>query len=428
MLVVGGGLAGLAAAWRLQSRGAEVTLLEARQRTGGHLVREKLAGIEFEPSQPVLPASAPALFGLVRELGLGARVRRVPIERALLADGRRRRPVEFSHISRSGFGGLRRRRIRRLLEWFGPQLDPRRPELGVRLDDRSAADFARLYLGRARDPEQLGPLFESAFGLDSSDTSRLLFMLLLDAAADLRVANAFGLPGLVDALASRLDDVRVETPVAQVAADGRRVTLVSGERMAADAVVLALCTRRARGLVENFLPGERAFFDAGRRVERLHLAVALGTELSTPLTWLRSGPRQARGGTLSAIADATPPGATLSGAKAGGSLALLVARPRGLRETTKSDERRAERLLEEARAVWPSLGQSIEGTLVCRPGATPEFGVGHYRRVAALREAQAEAPDRALFFADPALVGPHCEGAVQSAERAVADALAFLDR
>ena len=425
MLVVGGGLAGLSAAWRLQSRGAEVTLLEARQRTGGHLVREKLAGIEFEPSWPVVPASAPALCGLVRELGLGARVRRTPIERAVLADGRRHRPIELSPVSRRGFGGLRRRRVRRLLEWFGPKLDARRPELGVRLDDRSTAAFARLYLGRAPDPEQLGPLFESAFGLDSRDTSRLLLMLLLDAAADLRVSSVSGLSALVEALASRLDDVRLEAPVARVAADGRQCTLVSGEQLTADAVVIALCTRRARGLVESLLPGERAFFDAGRRVERLHLALALGTELTAPLTWL---PR-ARGGTLSAIADATPLAAERAGeVRAGGRLALLVARPHGLRDTTESDERRAERLLREARAVWPSLAHGVEGTLVCRPGATPEFGPGHYRRVAALREAGAQAPDRSLFFADPALVGPHCEGAVQSAERAAADALAFLER
>jgi len=410
--VVGGGLAGLTAAWRLKSAGAQVTLLEARQRTGGHLVREKLAGVEFEPSWPVVPASAPALSGLVHELGLGARVERTAIERAVLADGRRQRPIELSPVSRRGFSGLRRRRIRRLLEWFGPMLDARRPELAVRLDDRSVADFARLYLGRAVDPEQLGPLFESAFGLDSSDTSRLLFMLLMDAAAGLRVESVSGLSVLAEALASRLDDVRLETPVASVGADGRSLTLVSGEKLETDAVVVALCTRRARGLVESFLPGERAFFDAGRRVERLHLAVALGSELTAPLTWL---PRK-RGGTLSAIVAVDS------------RLALLVARPRDLHETTESDERRAERLLSEAGAVWPSLARGVEGTLVCRPGATPEFGVGHYRRMAALREAQAAAPDRALFFADPALVGPHCEGAVQSAERAAADALALLDR
>ena len=74
------------------------------------------------------------------------------------------------------------------------------------------------------------------------------------------------------------------------------------------------------------------------------------------------------------------------------------------------------------------ISASVEGTLVCRPGATPEFGVGHYRRVAALRAAQAETPQRALFFADPALAGPHCEGAGQSAERAAAAALALLGR
>ena len=69
-------------------------------------MREKLGGIEFEPASSSIPASAPALFGLVRELGLSDAVRRVPLSRAEL--GTRALDLEDGLL---GFNGLRRRRL-----------------------------------------------------------------------------------------------------------------------------------------------------------------------------------------------------------------------------------------------------------------------------------------------------------------------------
>lgn len=389
-LVVGGGLSGLVAAWRLQGAGVRVTLLEAGTRTGGRYRREKSEALEFEPAHTAVPLSSPALFGLVRELGLGASVERTPLGRVEFVDATRRRVVALDD-GLLGLDGLRRRRLRRLLEWFGPLIDPREPERGVRLDDRSMRDFVRLYVGRRCNPEHLQPLFESQLGLDSRDTSRLLLMSMLEPDANLRTANVFGLAALAEALRSALDDVRLEARVRRIAADGRSVELDSGDLLEADAVVAAVAAPQVPRLVERLLPGERAFFDAARRIERRHCIVALTEPLELPC-WIVEGP-------LAAIVPE-------------GRHARLIARG-GSRDT----------LLMHARGTCPALIRTARDVVECDPGAVPEFGVGHYRRLAALREAAPSAPERALFFADASLVAPHAEGAVQAAERAAAQVL-----
>jgi monoamine oxidase len=80
--IVGGGLAGLVAAWRLQQQGArDVLLLEARATLGGRILSVDARGSRVDTAQPALdrfdlgpswywPAIQPQLDRLVTELGL----------------------------------------------------------------------------------------------------------------------------------------------------------------------------------------------------------------------------------------------------------------------------------------------------------------------------------------------------------------------
>lgn len=69
VVVIGGGISGLACALRLQHLGASVTLLEASSRPGGLIGTEERQGFLFE-SGPQSFQGTEALLGLIRDLGI----------------------------------------------------------------------------------------------------------------------------------------------------------------------------------------------------------------------------------------------------------------------------------------------------------------------------------------------------------------------
>jgi oxygen-dependent protoporphyrinogen oxidase len=68
--VIGGGIAGLAAAWELHQGGAKVTVLEARPRLGGVIVTKRSRGWLLEGGPDSFLTTKPAAVDLVREAGL----------------------------------------------------------------------------------------------------------------------------------------------------------------------------------------------------------------------------------------------------------------------------------------------------------------------------------------------------------------------
>lgn len=74
VVVIGGGMAGLAAAWRLMSHDIPVTLLERNERVGGVLGTVDIGGHVFERGPTTVLSSAESLLQLIDEVGLTDRV------------------------------------------------------------------------------------------------------------------------------------------------------------------------------------------------------------------------------------------------------------------------------------------------------------------------------------------------------------------
>lgn len=72
VIIIGGGAAGLAAARTLEEAGANVLLLEARERLGGRVFTEDQAGAlgPIELGAEFIHGSAPALDGVIQEAAL----------------------------------------------------------------------------------------------------------------------------------------------------------------------------------------------------------------------------------------------------------------------------------------------------------------------------------------------------------------------
>jgi oxygen-dependent protoporphyrinogen oxidase len=435
-IVVGAGFAGLAAATRLRALGFEVTVIEREPAPGGRARALPLAGLEVDPCAALLWTSDVALRSLLDGLGQPDELEAWPAGGLCRADESGvLHPLASSRPSASsrpqGLGrreALRMARLDRLAARYAPLLERRAPERGGVLDDRSAAEWARLYFGDGVRTTWVEPLLAASTLGDDAEASRLLFLLQYKATRRAAAASLRAGPGpLAEALARRLPTrlgVEVEDLVA--VSGGFEVACCEaarGEgrfRLSADAVVLAVPPGLALGIGANVLATPEKDYLAGVR-HRPALSLALMTRdgvapparrivATAPGRALRS--LQFQGGT------AQPRASEILVAIASGEFA----RENG----DTADDALVRRLTAEAERLAPQHLREVKAARLVRwTEALPCFGVGHYRAVAQVRKAEAWqlAEGRRLVLAGDHLLGPRLEDAIASGLRA-ADALA----
>jgi protoporphyrinogen/coproporphyrinogen III oxidase len=91
--IVGGGVAGLAAAFLLRDAGLTVTVLEGSPRLGGKLAVSEVGGVEVDAGAEALLARRPEGVGLIAELGLSGELRRPGTTSAGIWTGGEVRPL-----------------------------------------------------------------------------------------------------------------------------------------------------------------------------------------------------------------------------------------------------------------------------------------------------------------------------------------------
>ncbi len=294
--IVGGGMAGLAAAYELTRRGIEFTLLEASPRAGGVVLSEEVDGFTIDAGPDALLIQKREGVALCEELGLGPRlISTRPPRLAFIQRGGRLHPLPASSVLGipTEFGPFVRTR---LFSW------PAKIRMGMEMfvprrtssDDESIGAFVRRRFGDEAATYLAEPLLA---GIHAGDVERLsvqaLFPRFVEAErkygsllrafrAQRRPPSPDGafksLPGglseLVRALVAALPGsaVRLRTPVARVglashgvhsgAARGAEsfhptndagdyvVETASGERIGARAVIVASPAFAAARLLE----------------------------------------------------------------------------------------------------------------------------------------------------------------------------------
>ena len=283
--IVGGGIAGLSAAFYLEQarqRGAalDYVLYESEERLGGVLRSERVDDCLVEAGPDSFLTEKPWAADLCRELGLADqligsndRLRRtwILVNRRLrrLPDGlqfmvpTKTWPIVFSRLFSLGT------KLRMVGELFSP---PRSPAA-----DESAAALVERHFGREVVERLADPLLAGVYG---GDAERLSARAVLPRFAGMEARSGSlirgmlaarrnragsppqplftslqdGMQQLVDAVIARLQPsaLRTATPVTQLRREGERwlVTLASGPAEPFDSVVLAVPAFRASDLLE----------------------------------------------------------------------------------------------------------------------------------------------------------------------------------
>ncbi len=442
VIVVGAGFAGLEVARRLAGAGVDPLVVEQEPQVGGRAASERLGGVLVDAGGCVVRAGDLALREMLAGAGLESMLELWPAGAVMQARDGALAPIDatsFSGIAAiPGMGrvaGWRAPRLERLTDRFARLLDATAPEQAARLDDRSVADFARLYFGTRALERWIEPRLAHASSLDAEQTSRVAFLLRGGPGPGAALGTLRGGAG---ALASRLaESVAVRRGIAVraiEAAAGGRMRVRASERFAGDedefdAVVIATPAASALALAGAFLlPAERSFFEQARTLPSVSLVVALRERLEdAPRRVLVPAAERsplAAIGVCSLDAPATPNGV--------GSIVTLLARAPYAAGAIDSSSQAIEKDLLGAATRWlPALDRSPVITQVARWRAgIPAFDVGRYRAIRHFFEIQRDLRrgGRRLYFAGDHLVTPSIDGALASGARAARAVLTDLAR
>lgn len=301
-VVVGAGVTGLMAAWRLTQAGQDVVVLEARDRVGGRLRTERHGDSEFEIGGQWISPDQAALSALVDELGLTtyARYREGESLYVNAAGDVRRFTGEVLPVSESTNAAIDA--LVDKLDALAAAMDPDRPWahpdsaeldrvtfaqwLEQQTDDVEARDNVALYIGPAMLTK---PAYSfSALQAVQMSASAGSFSNLVDAdfILDRRVVG--GLASVPRKLAELLGDrVRLGADVERVDwSSAGAVVNVDGEAIEAGHVILALPpTHVSRIRLNPALPTDHRH---ARSHQSFGLVIKVQVEYPTPF-WRDSG-------------------------------------------------------------------------------------------------------------------------------------------
>lgn len=429
--VVGGGPAGLAAAWRLVSSGCRVRVYESRTEVGGGLRTEEIAGVAADPVVQLISEGYTELRSLLERMGCADRLVEVPGEDALWRRGSIH-PLQYGSVARMALSAALPGRLKlRLglkympfLERHASNLDLNQPAIATAagLDDETIAEWGQRELGEDFVELLAYPLLAAYYGVLPEETGAGLFHALAHAGTRVRLFGVRGGGGrlgsdMAAALRERGVDLALHTRVDRVALDGDEVHIqCDGDSFRHQAVVVALPPAAAAGVTDAAWLGEVP----GRSTATLILA----TRSPIRTGWFGlSIPRTAPpGDRIAAVAVQAEKRtgvvrdggsrADAGSAAAAGSLVVVPTPAEGEQWAEWEPGRVLERALPAVERVLPDVaGDVVEARVVRLPGAVTLPLPGHYRRMAGRAE-QSSTPRIAL--AGGYLVAPTVEGAVRS--------------
>ncbi len=466
--VIGGGVAGLAAAFLLRNTGLTVTVLEGSPRLGGKLTVSEVAGVPVDAGAEALLARRPEGTGLIADLGLSAalevpgttsagiwtrgRVRPLPRRQFMGV------PADFDELAATGIvsaPGIARARLDCTLparEQDGDESVTSRVggRLGAEVVDRLVEPLlGGVYAGRCDDlsfEATLPTLASAARGHASLAQAAALLLPPDRGAADadrpapLPVFTTLtgGLGSLPAALAAESGAIiRTGAMVRELTrtASGWRLTVGSAhapEWLDADAVIIAVPATPASRLLAGAASGAAAAGRAATALAEIKYASMAIITLAFPVTAFAE-PVSGSGFLVPAVDDRAVKAVTFSTVKwphlrrdnPGVHVVRCSVGRLGEDVVLQRDDAELAALaaadLADATGV---RGEPVDVRVTRWGGGLPQYSVGHLDRVAAIRAAVAAVPGVAVCGAAYDGVGiPAC---ITTARLAVDQVLAYL--
>lgn len=432
VIVVGGGIAGLTAAWRLRRAGHEVRIFEREVASGGRMRSERRGAFVVDRGAQFVFSGYADLHALAEELGLADQVR--PISRtrnAILRDGRLlgSDPQSLLSLLRSPLLSLRSKVTLPRILWHvwkhRQKLNPRYPEIAASLDVEDMASFLRRTVGEEAFEYVFAPAFSATFLSEPEEISAALVLLTLRFLLGGFELQTFegGIGRLTEALTALLP-VQTNCNVLRIESDPVAARVVYEDHgdpreAVAGSVVVALPGSLVQRVCATLTASEQAFF---RNVRYNRGIVAFLMTANAPATLPYYGvafPRS-EGLDLYGVAVAHhKPGSAPAGT---GLLSTTLNAQATERMWNESDE--AILALVLSNLEHTPIGQlHLVDSLVCRwDPMLPQFYPGYLPHLAHFLARHDRSPR--LAFAGDYLIGPYTEAAVTSGVRAAEDILA----
>ncbi|GLW48302.1 protoporphyrinogen oxidase [Streptomyces sp. NBRC 14336] len=425
VVVVGAGIAGLAAAHRLLAEGRRVTVLEAAERVGGKLLPGEIAGVRVDLGAESMLARRPEAVDLAREVGLDEKLQPPATATASLWTRGALRPMPKGHVmgvpgtADAVAGVLSADGLARIAR----DTELPRTEVG---DDIAVGRYVAERVGREVVDRLVEPLLGGVYAGDAYRISMRsavpqLFQaarthhclteavreIQAKAAANPQTGPVFmGIEGgigtlplaVAESVRARGGEIRTGTPVTALRRGTDGWTVVTGDRtLHADAVVLAVPATTAAGLLRAEFPAAAAELAAVEYASMALITLAYRrAETDLP---------EGSGFLVPPVDGRTIKASTFASRKWGWigeeDPDLLVLRTSvGRHGETEILQRDDAELVEVSRhdlKAATGLDATPVATRVTRwTDGLPQYPVGHHARVARIREHLASAPGLAV--------------------------------
>ena len=413
VVIIGGGIAGLAAAWELQKRGIDYVLLEGSNRLGGKILTERRDGFIMEGAADSFITQKPFGWQLCKEIGLG--------DHLLPTNDQRRQ----TYVLRGGELHPMPRGMRLIIptdpeaiqetlllseegkeQMLAEPAVPPRQETG----DESLASFVRRRYGEEAlrvfgeplmagiytgNPENLSmaasfPQYlkmEQEYGSLAEAVRQMVLPLPRpDAPRSMFVSLKKGMYELVEQLQIVLaGDIRLGQTVKAVDEDGT-VRLASGEIIKASGVILTVPAQTAARLVEGWQPQLGAELSDIRTMSSATVWLGYPKEkLKRPLDGFgfvvaSDEPTHLRASTWSStkLDGRAPDGYAL--------LRVFLGGYRGPNDLKLTDRQLVELARAELRRVMKLRAKPVISQVFRWQGASSQYEVGHLERVAGFKK------------------------------------------